>query len=671
MSTPIETALLDAINASSAPPETLHQDVGKRLGRRSTNVKRSFATYISAGYLDPKTLKPTDALREQLRTIAGVSGNVGTTDISKPAPGDTGLVPWNALLPTGLNYRKTFDAERLDSLAASILSKGVLTALTVRPNPDRVGDYQIAAGERRYRAIGLLIDRGDLPVDTPVPVVCRDMTDAEALSIALAENMEQETVDPFEEAEGFLRLQQRYIEAGRDPGEASGDIAAELGCSQRIVQRRLRTIRELAPAAREAWAEGKIASFAMAEELSRWPEERQADALEEIMHAGWSDITNAEELRAWLNEDAPPVGEQVFDEELYCAEGGTFIDPDTEGEPRRFARKALAERLTHEWIVAKAAELAEAHGYDNGPVIASYRSEYSWPEPPEDDQIPQAKKRAFFKLDPLTLKVEVIHPVVSGDDLQASLDARAADPKKTSEARPATASAPPLSQRNWNAGAKARTAALQQIVADSPLLGLALAIITLLPGPESWSNSGSTLVGAYASERGIERRPIPEHLIADIDGIEAGRVTDAAAAISSLLECSDEARARLLAAVMAGLVSENTVCAKPGAWAESRAIADWAEGWDDRGHDALADMMELADAEWCELYTTPQLNAIADALQADERAGPDDPRPKKKAELALWLSRHRGSDWIPPEARFLSPDDAQAAVDAILRGEAA
>lgn len=667
MSTPIETALLDAIKASSAPPETLHQDVGKRLGRRSTNVKRSFATYISAGYLDPKTLKPTDALREQLRTIAGTSGDAGTTDISKPAPGETGLVPWNALLPTGLNYRKTFDAERLESLAASILSKGVLTALTVRPNPDREGDYQIAAGERRYRAIGLLIDRGDLPVDTPVPVVCRDMTDAEALSIALAENMEQETVDPFEEAEGFLRLQQRYIEAGRDPGEASGDIAAELGCSQRIVQRRLRTIRELVPAAREAWAEGKIASFAMAEELSRWPEERQTDALGRITHH-FQPLTDASALRDWLNRSAPPVGKQAFDEDAYAAAGGTFVEPEEEGEPRRFGELSLAERLTHEWIVEQASALAEDHGYDPAPVIGSYYYEGSWPKPLKKDKVPADKLRAHFVIDQHTLEVSIVHPVIAADDLRKLRSA--AEANKASQEDAGDTSAPPLSQRNWNAGAKARTAALQQIVADSPLLGLALAIITLLPGPETWSNSGSSLVGAHASERGIERRPIPEHLIADIDGIEAGRVTDAAAAISSLLECSDEARARLLAAVMAGLVSENTVYAKPGAWAESRAIAEWAEGWDDRGHDALADMMELADAEWCELYTTPQLNAIADAVQADERAGPDDPRPKKKAELALWLSRHRGSDWIPPEARFLSPDDAQAAVDATLRGEA-
>lgn len=669
MSTPIETALLDAINASDAPPETLHQDVGKRLGRRSTNVKRSFATYISAGYLDPKTLKPTDALREQLRTIAGTSEAAGTTDISKPAAGETGLVPWNALLPTGLNYRKTFDAERLESLAASILSKGVLTALTVRPNPDREGDYQIAAGERRYRAIGLLIDRGDLPIDTPVPVVCRDMTDAEALSIALAENMEQETVDPFEEAEGFLRLQQRYIEAGRDPGEASGDIAAELGCSQRIVQRRLRTIRELVPAARDAWAEGQIASFAMAEELSRWPEERQADALEEITHAGWSDITNAEELRAWLNEDAPPVGEQVFDEELYCAEGGTFIDPDTEGEPRRFARKSLAERLTHDWIVAKAAELAEAHGYDDGPVIASYRSEYSWPTPPEDDKIPQAKKRAFFKLDPLTLKVEVIHPVVSGDDLQASLDARAADTKQPSEASAATSSAPPLSQRNWTAGSIARTGALQDIVADAPHLSLALAIIALLPGKESWSRSGSKLLHIEGNHR-WSRCPLRPGLLDAYEGIENGRVLDAGAALESLCEASQSDLLTIFAAVTASLTGEWSGMAGPGANDEALFIARIAEGWDDRGHESFNALDELADAEWCELYTTPQLNSIADAVQADERAGPDDPRPKKKAELALWLSRHRGPDWIPPEARFLSPDDAQAAVDAMLRGEA-
>lgn len=666
MSTPIETALLDAINASDAPPETLHQDVGKRLGRRSTNVKRSFATYISAGYLDPKTLKPTDALREQLRTIAGTSGDAGTTDISKPAPGETGLVPWNALLPTGLNYRKTFDAERLESLAASILSKGVLTALTVRPNPDREGDYQIAAGERRYRAIGLLIDRGDLPVDTPVPVVCRDMTDAEALSVALAENMEQETVDPFEEAEGFLRLQQRYIEAGRDPGEASGDIAAELGCSQRIVQRRLRTIRELVPAAREAWAEGQIASFAMAEELSRWPEDRQADALGRIEHP-YQPLRDAAGLREWLNRAAPPVGEQVFDEDDYAARGGTFVEPEDEHEPRRFANRALAEQLTHDWIVAKAEALASQHGYNPGPVISDYYNDHMWPKPLKIDKVPADQVHAHFVIDEKTFAVKVVHPVTAREDRDAARKAAAAPSGENDEAAPEPVK--PYARRCWLQGAEWRTKAVRREIEASPSAAMALTILALLEGNNdgaSWNESAPLFINRAqpagdAAQIGFESGFAMLLSIRPCDGIafdgptDHWPVKDREAAMAALMTRDD--LPQLFAAMIADLTIDCRYTAQAGSAPALRAImAGKAQNF------ALS-----ADSDWLDAYTKDQIIAHAEAAGIGSNIGGDH---LPKGELVDRFHSSAPATWYPPEVAFTDRATMNAEVDLMLRREA-
>ncbi len=97
--------------------------------------------------------------------------------------------------------RKNFDEEALAELAHSIEQHGVLQPLLVRPCPD--GSYQLVAGERRWRAsrmAGL----------SEVPVVIRDLTDAQVAELALVENLQREDLDPIEEALGFKELSEKY-----------------------------------------------------------------------------------------------------------------------------------------------------------------------------------------------------------------------------------------------------------------------------------------------------------------------------------------------------------------------------------------------------------------------------------------------------------------------------
>ena len=99
--------------------------------------------------------------------------------------------------------RKDFDDESLQSLADSITVHGVLQPIIVRENTDFPGTYEIIAGERRWRAsrmAGL----------TEVPVVIRDLTDAQVAELALVENLQRENLNPIEEAEGISRLIQEY-----------------------------------------------------------------------------------------------------------------------------------------------------------------------------------------------------------------------------------------------------------------------------------------------------------------------------------------------------------------------------------------------------------------------------------------------------------------------------
>ncbi len=93
--------------------------------------------------------------------------------------------------------RKTFTEDSLAELADSISQHGILQPLVVRPNP--LGGYRIIAGERRWRA-------SRLAGLTEVPAIVKDVTDAEAMEIALIENLQREDLDPIEEARGYRQL---------------------------------------------------------------------------------------------------------------------------------------------------------------------------------------------------------------------------------------------------------------------------------------------------------------------------------------------------------------------------------------------------------------------------------------------------------------------------------
>lgn len=93
--------------------------------------------------------------------------------------------------------RHYFDSQALEELVKSIKQHGILQPLLVRPVEK--GGYELVAGERRYRAateVGL----------TEVPVVIRELSNEQALSLALIENLQREDLNPVEETEGILQL---------------------------------------------------------------------------------------------------------------------------------------------------------------------------------------------------------------------------------------------------------------------------------------------------------------------------------------------------------------------------------------------------------------------------------------------------------------------------------
>ena len=103
--------------------------------------------------------------------------------------------------------RRYFDPDALKELINSIKEHGILQPLLVRPLSS--GGYELVAGERRYRAAS----ESEL---TEVPVVIRSLSNSEALSLSLVENLQREDLNPVEETEGILQLLSLHLETTQE-----------------------------------------------------------------------------------------------------------------------------------------------------------------------------------------------------------------------------------------------------------------------------------------------------------------------------------------------------------------------------------------------------------------------------------------------------------------------
>ena len=122
--------------------------------------------------------------------------------------------------------RKVFDKEAMEQLAASIQQNGVLQPLLVRPLA--TGNYQIIAGERRWRA-------AKIAGLSEVPVVIRDdLSEEQVMQVALIENLQRENLNPIEEAQGYRELIDNYKmtqdQLAKALGKARSSIANSLDC---------------------------------------------------------------------------------------------------------------------------------------------------------------------------------------------------------------------------------------------------------------------------------------------------------------------------------------------------------------------------------------------------------------------------------------------------------
>ncbi|RKF13369.1 ParB/RepB/Spo0J family partition protein [Roseovarius spongiae] len=125
--------------------------------------------------------------------------------------------------------RQKFDEEALADLTRSIREKGIIQPLIVRPMPGSEGDYQIVAGERRWRAA----QKAQLH---RIPVIVREFDDTEVLEIAIIENIQRADLNPVEEAAGYQQLMQKFGHTQEKLAEALGKSRSHIANTMRLTQ---------------------------------------------------------------------------------------------------------------------------------------------------------------------------------------------------------------------------------------------------------------------------------------------------------------------------------------------------------------------------------------------------------------------------------------------------
>ena len=164
------------------------------------------------------------------------------------------MIPLNQLEPSDLNSRKTPTSNSADDeLIASIKAYGLLKSLVVIPNTnaEEGPHFSVIAGERRRRAMMRLAQEDFLAIDHPVPcrIVPPDTPAETAESMSLAENVVRVAMHPADEFTAFSRLALQ--------GVSSNAIAQRFGCSERLVQQRLR-LGNVAEPIMDAYRQGDI-----------------------------------------------------------------------------------------------------------------------------------------------------------------------------------------------------------------------------------------------------------------------------------------------------------------------------------------------------------------------------------------------------------------------------
>lgn len=138
------------------------------------------------------------------------------------------MVPVEKVHPNPEQPRRSFDGDQLKELAESIAARGIIQPLIVRANPRREGEYEIVAGERRWRA-------AQMAQLHEIPVLIRSFSDTEVLEVAIVENIQRADLNPVEEATGYSQLMNRFGHTQEKLAEVLGKSRSHIANAVRLL----------------------------------------------------------------------------------------------------------------------------------------------------------------------------------------------------------------------------------------------------------------------------------------------------------------------------------------------------------------------------------------------------------------------------------------------------
>ena len=171
-----------------------------------------------------------DEARSRLgRGLASLIGDVGGEAAHVDRPRNQRKVPIEYLKPNPRNPRRTFSDAELGELSASVKQHGVIQPIVVRPVKGAQDRFEIIAGERRWRA-------AQLAGLHEVPIVPLDVSEAEALEIAIIENVQREDLNAMEEAQGYHALADEFKRSQEDIARIVGKSRSHVANMMRLTK---------------------------------------------------------------------------------------------------------------------------------------------------------------------------------------------------------------------------------------------------------------------------------------------------------------------------------------------------------------------------------------------------------------------------------------------------
>ncbi|WP_417515740.1 ParB/RepB/Spo0J family partition protein [Minwuia sp.] len=170
--------------------------------------------------------RPSRGLGRGLSALLGESAQTDGETLQRSRANRT--LPLEKLRPGRYQPRHRFDDEEMRALIESVRQQGIIQPILVRRDPDVPETFEIIAGERRWRAAQTVQLH-------EVPVVIRDMSDDDALQIALIENIQRQDLNPLEEAEGYRRLADEFGHSQMEIAQAVGKSRSHIANTVRLL----------------------------------------------------------------------------------------------------------------------------------------------------------------------------------------------------------------------------------------------------------------------------------------------------------------------------------------------------------------------------------------------------------------------------------------------------